>query len=81
MKWNKLEYGNWPIGEIVMRIKDDKDTVHFEHGYISRFSIDNEVYFYPYDAPQIKLSIDSIYDTEPHYIALKDIPMPEAEDE
>ncbi len=76
MKWTKLEYGEWPEGEIVLRINSLQNKIDFEHGYISRFSFDNEVYFYPYDAPQIKLSIDSIYDLDLHYISLNEIEMP-----
>ncbi len=79
MKWTKLEYGKWPEGEIVMRIKDNKDIIHFVHGYIGRSEINNEIYFYDFyghDGFVSKLSIDSIYDTEPHYIALNEIEMP-----
>ncbi len=76
MKWTKLEYGKWPEGEIVMRINSWQSKIDFEHGYIKRFSIDNEVYFYPYDAPQMRLGIDSIYDLDLHYIALNEIEMP-----
>lgn len=76
MKWTKLEYGKWPEGEIVMRIVDDKGKVHFAHGFISKI-YDNEVYFYDYDGPIKKLSIDSFYDTKPHYIELDNLEMPE----
>ena len=76
MKWTKLEYGKWPKGEIVMRIKDDKGKVHYLQGDISRSRIDNEWYFYDYDEPNTKLSIDSFYDTEPHYIHSQDLEMP-----
>ena len=75
MKWTKLEYGKWPEGEIVIRIVDDKGEVHYLLGY-SRSRIDNEWYFYDYDGLNIKLSIDSFYHAEPHYIELNKVEMP-----
>lgn len=80
MKWTKLEYGEWPEGQIVMRIKGMNDIVDYAHGFISRSGLDNEWYFYDYDGPNTKISIDSIYDIEPHYIALDAIELPEAKD-
>ena len=80
MKWTKLEYGEWPEGQIVMRIKDMNDIVDYAHGFISRSGLDNEWYFYDYDGPNTKISIDSIYDIEPHYISLDAIELPKAKD-
>lgn len=81
MKWNKLEYGQWPEGEIVMRLKNLDSKIYYAHGFINKFSHDNEWYFYDYDGPNTKLSIDSIYDLGPHYISLDAIEMPEVENE
>jgi len=75
MKWTKLQYGEWPEGEIVLRINSWQSKIDFAHGYIKRSVIDNEVYFYHSDAPHIKLTIDSIYDLELYYIVLKEIEM------
>ena len=80
MKWTKLEYGEWPVGQIVMRIKNMNDIVDYAHGWISRSGLDNEWYFFDYDGPNIKISIDSIYDIEPYYISLDAIELPEAKD-
>ena len=68
MKWNKLEYGNWPKGKIVLRIVSDNGYVNYEIGEIE-VDLDNETYFNAF-------SIDSIYDTEPHYIELDKLEMP-----
>lgn len=75
MKWKKLEYGEWPEGEIVMRM-NLHSKIDFAHGYISRARNNNEVYFLDYDGPNTKLSIDSIYDLDLHYISLNEIEMP-----
>ena len=74
MKWTKLEYGKWPEGVIVMRIKDDNGEVRFSFGFITRFNNDDVWYFYDFNGPY--LSIDSIYDTELHYILLNEIQLP-----
>ncbi len=77
MKWTKLEYGKWPEGEIVMRIKDDNDFIYYAIGEIEVWDFDRESYFIEkQDGSHTKLSIDSIYDTEPHYIAFNEIEMP-----
>lgn len=77
MKWNKLEYGKWPEGEIVMRIKDDKGKVRYQVGIISQHLVNKDWYFYLDSGFPSKVSIDSIYDTEPHYIELNKVEMPE----
>jgi len=76
MKWTKLEYGEWPEGEIVMRIKDGKGEIWYQVGIISQHLKNNEWYFYDYDGLNIKLSIDSFYHAEPHYIELNKVEMP-----
>lgn len=80
MKWKKLEYGEWPEGEIVLRMSLHSQ-IDFAYGYISRSKLNNEVYFYVNKSNDFRgvsnhLSIDSIYDTEPHYISLNEIEMP-----
>lgn len=75
MKWTKLEYGKWPEGEIVMRIKDDKGDIWYQVGIISQHLKNKEWYFYSFSFPG-KMSIDSFYDTEPHYISLNEIELP-----
>lgn len=75
MKWTKLEYGEWPEGEIVMRFYN-YDEIKYKMGTIEVSPHDKEVYFYPYGYWNDKISIDSIYDTEPHYIALNEIERP-----
>lgn len=86
MRWTKLEYGKWPEGEIVLRTKDDKGHIYYEIGEIEIWEFDmwefNKVAYFieKQDGVHTKLSIDSIYDLEPHYIELNDIPMPEDED-
>lgn len=81
MKWTKLEYGKWPEGEIVMRIKEPKGQIWYQVGIISQHLKNKEWYFYLSYALTSKVSIDSIYDTEPHYIELDLIKLPENEDE
>ena len=76
MKWTKLEYGEWPESEIVMRIKDDKGQIWYQVGIISQHLKNKEWYFYLDSAFPSKISIDSIYDTEPHYIELDKLEMP-----
>ena len=76
MKWTKLEYGKWPEGEIVMRIKDDLNNVNYVHGFIRRSLIDKMWKLYDKDGPDTGISIDSIYDIEPHYIELDKVEMP-----
>ena len=78
MKWTKLEYGKWPEGMILLRI-DLEDGPQYEVGYIKRSEVNQENYFYCTRPMPSKISIDSIYDTKPHYIALNEIPMPEAQ--
>ena len=80
MKWTKLEYGAWPEGMILLRI-DLEDGPQYRLGYIERCKTTQDVYFY-YTRRRwtSKISIDSIYDIEPHYIALDAIELPEAED-
>ena len=75
MKWTKLEYGEWPRGMILLRI-DLEDGPQYEVGYIKRSEVNQEIYFYCTRPLPSKISIDSIYDTEPHYIALNEIEMP-----
>lgn len=83
MKWTKLEYGNWPEGEIVLRIKDDKGFIHYEIGEIEIWELDiwefNKVAYFidKQEGIHTKLSIDSIYDTEPYYIELDKLELPE----
>lgn len=81
MKWTKLEYGQWPKGEIVMRLDIDKDDVQYEVGNIRINAIDKEYYFYCALGFPSKHSVDSIYDLGPHYISLDAIEMPEVENE
>lgn len=75
MKWNKLEYGKWPKGDIVLRIKDG--YVSYEAGRIDISPLDNKVYFIEtnYGLHTI-LNIDSINDLDPYYIKLDDLEMP-----
>lgn len=80
MKWTKLEYGKWPEGMLLLRI-DLEDGPHYEVGHIKRSKDNQDVYFYCIKPMPGKLSIDSIYDTEPHYIILDEIEIPEAKDE
>lgn len=80
MKWTKLEYGKWPEGMIVLRI-DLEDGPHYELGCIKRSKTNQDITFYCTRPMPSKISIDSIYDIEPHYIQLDHIDMPEAEDE
>ena len=76
MKWNKLEYGKWPTGRIALRIVSDSGYVHYEVGEID-VALDNETYFIECkDGFHRIISIDSIYDTEPHYIELDNLEMP-----
>jgi hypothetical protein len=77
MKWNKLEYGKWPKGRIVMRIVSDNGYVNHEIGWIEIF-IDNTSHFFIENKEGIHtiLNIDSIYDSEPHYIELDNLEMP-----
>jgi len=76
MKWNKLEYGNWPTGWIVMRI-DREGAPEYEVGYIKRSQTNLEVYFNCMRPIQLyKINIDSIYDLNPHYIELDKVEMP-----
>jgi hypothetical protein len=79
MKWTKLEYGEWPEGEIVLRI-NSHSKIDYAHGYI-RMLNDNEFYLLDNDGPNNKLTIEAIYDLDLHYISLNEIPMPEGEDE
>jgi hypothetical protein len=79
MKWTKLEYGEWPEGMILLRI-DLEDGPQYEVGYIKRSKTNQDVYFYCTRPMPSKISIDSIYDIEPHYIALDAIELPKAED-
>lgn len=76
MKWTKLEYGKWPEGEIVMRINLE-DGQGYEVGYIKRSKKNQDVYLYLTRSMPGRISIDSIYDTEPHYIELDKVEMPE----
>lgn len=76
MKWTKLEYGKWPEGEIVMRIKEPKGQIWYQVGIISQHLKDKEWYFYLNSAFPGKISIDSFYDTEPYYISLNEIELP-----
>ena len=74
MKWTKFDYGEWPEGMILLRI-DFEDGPQYEVGYIKRSKILG-VYFLCTRPMPSKISIDSIYDIEPHYIALNEIEMP-----
>ena len=80
MKWTKLEYGEWPEGMIVLRI-DLEDGPQYEVGCIERSKTNQDVYLYCTRPMPSKISIDSIYDIEPHYIQLDHIDMPEDGDE
>jgi hypothetical protein len=80
MKWTKLEYGEWPEGMILLRI-DLKDGPQYEVGYIKRSEVNQEIYLYCTRPMPSKISIDSIYDIEPHYIALDAIELPQDEDD
>lgn len=80
MKWTKLEYGQWPEGEIVIRLDAKKDTDYLI-GYIDRNSKTGDWMLYCRGTLPSKISIDSIYDLEPHYISLDAIEMPEVENE
>ena len=76
MTWNKLEYGKWPTGRIALRIVSDNGYVNYEVGEID-VALDNETYFIEYkDGFHRLISIDSIFDTEPHYIELDNLEMP-----
>jgi hypothetical protein len=76
MKWNKLEYGKWPTGRIALRIVSYSGYVHYEVGEI-KVDLDNETYFIKSkDGFHRIISIDSIFDTEPHYIELDNLEMP-----
>jgi len=74
MKWNKLEYGNWPKGDIVLRFDPNIASRKYIHGYIHKE--DKEWFFHYYAGPNVNISIDSFYDIEPHYIKLDDLEMP-----
>ena len=77
MKWTKLEYGNWPKGEIVLKINFPEGQRH-EVGTIHRNETTQVVYFYCLRLMQLyAITIDSIYDTEPYFIRLEDLEMPE----
>ena len=76
MKWNKLEYGNWPKGEILMRI-DLQGAPEYEVGFIKR-KTNQDVYFDFMRGMQLyTISIDYIYDQEPYFIRLDELEMPE----
>lgn len=76
MNWNKLEYGKWPEGMILLRI-DYEDASQYEVGYIKQSETYQDAYFYiakyfnSVKPLPSKISIDSIYDHEPYYIKLK----------
>ena len=77
MKWNKLEYGYWPKGVIVLMTVFDNGYVNYKVGSIDIYSYNNEVYFIENkDGLHTIISIDSIYDQEPYYIRLEDLEMP-----
>ena len=75
MKWTKLEYGKYPKGKIVVRF-DVIPGPAYEIGYIDKNSLNNEWYLYCDKPMPSKMSIDSIYDLEPHYISLNEIQLP-----
>jgi hypothetical protein len=68
MTWKKLEYGKWPKGRIALRIVSDNGYVHIVVGNIG-VDLGNGTDFNA-------ISIDSIYDTEPHYIELDNLEVP-----
>jgi hypothetical protein len=77
MTWNKLEYGKWPKGKIALRIVSDNGYVRYEVGEIGVGILNNEIYFITEgDGFHSLNSIDSIFDTEPHYIKLDNLEMP-----
>jgi len=75
MKWNKLEYGKWPTGRIALRIVSDNGYVQVVVGIIEKNTLNKETYFIN-DNDGHHAMIDSIYDTEPHYIELDNLEMP-----
>jgi hypothetical protein len=78
MKWNKLEYGNWPKGKIALRIVSNNGYfVDYEIGEIEINNFNHETYFIQCkDGLHKVISIDSIFDTEPHYIELDNLEVP-----
>jgi hypothetical protein len=72
MTWKKLEYGKWPKGKIALRIVSDNGYVQVVIGNIEKNTLNNETYFVHDKEPMI----DSIFDTEPHYIELDNLEMP-----
>ena len=77
MKWTKLEYGEWPEGEIVVRIEADNDRICFEVGIISQNIHNKEWYLYMDKAFPSKASVDVLIDCNAHYIELDKLEMPE----
>jgi hypothetical protein len=81
MTWKKLEYGKWPTGRIALRIVSDNGYVKVEIGTIETktFIAKKEIYietFFIHGKDEYYTMIDSIYDTEPHYIELDNLEMP-----
>jgi hypothetical protein len=80
MRWKKLEYGNWPTGKIVLRIVSDNGYVQVVVGKIGvDLGNGTDTYketFFIHDNDDCHTMIDSIYDTEPHYIELDKLEMP-----
>ena len=77
MNWKKLEYGKWPTGRIALRIVSDNGYVNYEIVEIKKNNVSNQTYFIKNkDGINKIISIDSIFDTEPHYIELDKLEMP-----
>jgi hypothetical protein len=78
MTWKKLEYGKWPTGRIALRIVSDNGFfVQYKSGEIKKNTYNHETYFIQCkDGLHKVISIDSIFDTEPHYIELDNLEMP-----
>jgi len=74
MKWTKLEYGEWPKGEIVMRINDN-DFIYYVIGEFVTWDFRGVYFMKTQDGKHTKLTIDSIYDLKLYYIVLKEIEM------
>jgi hypothetical protein len=81
MKWNKLEYGKWPKGMILVRLEAEEGDVHYEIGFINQNKVNNEWYLYCNKPMPSTLGVDTIYDCNAHYIQLHHIDMPEDGDE
>lgn len=79
MKWTKLELGEYPKGDILVRIEVEKNKMWYEVGIISKNIYNNEWYFYIDQGFPAVSNVDCLYDCNAHYIKLDKIKMPKEE--